>query len=154
MVRPMSLVTYCGGYCGACWIRNGKIREMAGNLEKTLRGWAVPQRAEALAGAESAAAHYSEFEGVLDWVKAQTCQGCRAPGSICLWGDSSCFVRDCAREKGVQGCFECSDEATCERISMLDHGDPTMPGNRARMRDIGMGAWEAEQEKKLSCEGS
>ncbi len=154
MAEPRSLVTYCGGFCGACWIGNGKIREMAENLEKTLKGWAVPQRAQTLAGAKPAAAHYSEFERVLDWVQAQTCQGCRAPGSICLWGDSACFVRDCAREKGVRGCFECSEDATCEKISMLDHGDPTMPGNRARMRDIGMGAWEAEQEEKLSRGGS
>jgi hypothetical protein len=148
----MSLVTYCGGYCGGCWIKNGKIREMAGTLQKTLRGWAVPERAKALASLEPAAAHYGELEGVLDWIQAQTCQGCRAPGSVCLWGDPVCPVRDCARGKGVLGCFECAEEKGCEKIAILDRGDPTMPGNRARMREIGMATWEAEQVARAGGE--
>ncbi len=148
MTKPLSLVTYCGGYCGDCWIKNGKIREMAEGFEKTLKGWAVPQRAQALVGTEPAAAHYAEFEGVLDWIQRQTCQGCRASGSVCLWGEATCFIRDCAREKRVAGCFECAEEKSCEKLAVLDRGDPTMAGNRARMRAIGMAAWEAERAKQ------
>ena len=148
MVDSMSLVTYCGGYCGDCWIKNGKIREMAKTLQGTLKGWAVPERAKALACREPAASHYPEFEGILDWIQAQTCEGCRASGSICLWGEATCFVRDCAREKQVQGCFECAEEKGCGKIAVLDRGDPTMPANRERMREIGMSAWEAEQAGK------
>ncbi len=87
--QPLSLVTYCGGYCGACWIHNGKIREMAQTLQDTLRGWGIPERARALASAEPVAGHYAEFEAVLDWVQAQACPGCRAgprpirPGCAC-----------------------------------------------------------------------
>jgi len=152
MTKPMSFVTYCGGYCGNCWIRNGKIREMAKTLQGTLRGWAVPERAKALASLEPAAAHFGEFEGVLDWIQAQTCQGCRAPGSRCLWGDATCLVRDCAREEKATGCFECAEEKSCEKIAILDRGDATMPGNRARMREIGMSAWEAEQAARAGRE--
>ena len=148
VTNAANLVTYCGGYCGSCWIRNGQIRGMAKALQETLRGWAFPDRARAMAGTTPAAGRYSEFEGVLEWVQAQACPGCRQVGSVTLWGDPNCFVRDCVREKGLTGCFECSEEKACEKIATLDHGDPTMPGNRQRMREVGLEAWAAEQASK------
>jgi len=39
-----------------------------------------------------------------------------------------------------------NETRTADRL--LDRGDPTMAGHRARVRAIGMAAWEAEQAER------
>jgi hypothetical protein len=140
------LVTYCGAYCGECLVRNGTIRKTATSLIGMLKGYGYHERAPAMAKRGVAgAARYSEAMEFLEYLTTEDCAGCKG-GGLPLWCDDDCFVRACANEKQVAGCWECADEATCEKIAIIDSAVPQMRENRKRIRAVGVAAFAREQE--------
>ncbi len=142
------LVTYCGAYCGECLVRNGTIAKTAGKLVGMLQGYGYHERAPAKASAFPAAGHYAEAMEFLEWLKTESCAGCRCGGGP-LWGGDDCFIRSCAVEKGLAGCWECDAEAGCEKIGIIDSAVPQMLENRKRIREIGVPAFAREQQAAL-----
>src|SRR5512133_3333362 len=100
------MVAYCGAYCGGCSVRNGRIRNTASELVGMLRGYGYHERAPAMARCVPAAGHYAEAMAFVEWLTTENCAGCRCGGGP-LWGEADCFVRVCAEEKGLAGCWEC-----------------------------------------------
>lgn len=78
------------------------------------------------------------------------CKGC-TEGNICLLlklGGKSCKTADCAREKGVEYCYEC-DVFPCENLMPIADGAQKYPHNMklynlCRMKRIGIEAWTEE----------
>jgi len=76
-----------------------------------------------------------------------TCKGC-IDGNICLFlkiRGKNCKTYDCAREKGVDYCFEC-DIFPCEYLMPLADGADKFPHNikmynLCLMKRIGVEAW-------------
>jgi hypothetical protein len=137
------LAAYCGLYCGACAIKNGQIRDTAKTLQQMLEAYGYAQWAPTLAEFVPATKHYSQFEGVLEWLMAQDCEGCPAGG-----GNPACTVRICAREKGFAGCWEC-DDATCDKLQQeIGQSAPALE-NQQRIREVGPETWLAEQAAKV-----
>lgn len=143
--EKLDRVTYCGGWCGSCIVGNGWVRTTAAAMATWLDRFGYEYRARSMTPAIPAAASYASFRGVLDWLCGEECPGCRR-GATVLWGDPGCDVRDCARERGLIGCWDCPGEAGCSRLAPLDAGDPAGPARRARIREVGLRAWVAEQE--------
>jgi hypothetical protein len=77
------------------------------------------------------------------------CEGCRGPLDI-HWS-CDCKMLQCAKKKGVEHCFQCRDfPCTILNAFSLDgaaHHKRTVE-NLKRMKEIGLKAWIAEQEKK------
>lgn len=142
-IEGAELAAYCGLYCGACAIKNGQIRDTAKSLQGMLKAYAYPDWAPMLAEFVPATKHYPEFDGVLEWLTAQDCEGCLAGG-----GNPQCAIRICAREKGFAGCWECSEDP-CEKLQGIDQGSPDVPKNRERIREAGLEAWLAEMVAKV-----
>jgi hypothetical protein len=143
-IKGIELATYCGLYCGACAIKNGQIRDTAKTLRDMLGAYGYPEWAPMVADFVPATKHYPEFDGVLEWLTTQDCEGCLAGG-----GNPQCAIRICAREKGFNGCWECS-EATCEKLQEIDQGSGASE-SRQRIREIGLEAWLAEQAAKVQA---
>jgi len=141
-IEGAELVAYCGLYCGACAIKNGQIRNAAKSLQGMLKAYGYPDWAPTLAEFVPATKHYPEFEGVLEWLTAQDCEGCPAGG-----GNPACAIRICAREKGFAGCWECGEDP-CEKLQAIDQ-DSRVPESRQRIREAGLEAWLAEQAAKV-----
>ena len=135
-IEGAELAGYCGLYCGACAIKNGQIRDMAKALQGMLKAYGYADWAPMVAEFVPATRHYPEFEGVLEWLTAQDCEGCLTGG-----GNPQCAIRICAREKGLAGCWECT-EVTCEKLQGIDQGASE---NRQHIREVGLEAWLAEQ---------
>jgi len=64
--NPGSLVGYCGLYCGACGIRQGRVKQAVENLRKVLGAYGFDKITPELAKWEPAFQHYAEYEKVLD----------------------------------------------------------------------------------------
>ena len=129
-------VTYCGLYCGLCAQRNR-----------------IPPRAAALYDA-------MQKEGYEFW-------GNELPGFSLFWkfltglaesddrcscrkgtgGPPFCGIRKCASARQVTICPLCNDYP-CHRILSLSEGYPTLLADGARIREIGLEAWVAEQEDR------
>jgi len=80
------------------------------------------------------------------------CEGCR--GSIDVHWSPDCKMMLCARKKGVQYCFQCS-EFPCTILNEfssdgISHHRRTVE-NLKKMKEIGLEAWIAEQKRKGEC---
>jgi len=51
------------------------------------------------------------------------CDGCRTESRRLFSGCSTCQVRKCARERGVENCAHC-DEYACEKLEKFSTSDP------------------------------
>jgi len=144
-IEGAELAAYCGLYCGACAIKNGQIRNTAGALQGMLAAYGYANWAPLLAEFVPATKHFPEFEGVLGWLTAQDCEGCPAGG-----GNPQCAIRLCAREKGLAGCWECT-EVACEKLQGIDQGYPGAAESRQRIRQVGLEAWLVEMAARVTA---
>jgi hypothetical protein len=123
METSENLVAYCGLYCDDCHGYNGRIPDLARDLRKELRAARYEKFAEFISrynfGKDFAA--YEECYKVLGaMVKFRCRKGCKAGG-----GSPFCKIRKCAEKKEIDGCWECEDYKTCEKLDFLIpvHGD-------------------------------
>jgi len=144
-IEATELITYCGLYCGACAIQNGQIGNTAKALQGMLRAYGYTDWAPLLAEFVPATQYYPQFEGVLEWLTTQDCPGCLAGG-----GNPECAIRICAREKGLAGCWDCT-EVACEKLQEIDQGYPGASENRRRICEVGLESWLAEQVAKVEA---
>ncbi len=110
---PISLVGYCGLYCGACRIRQGKVKDAVNNLRDVITSFGFDRIMPELASYEPSLKHYGEFNQVMDGLVKLFgyCPGCFENG-----GDPSCKVRLCAREKNYRTCVECGESRSCQKL--------------------------------------
>jgi hypothetical protein len=120
--------TYCGIYCGACSIVMHGETGRADGFADCLGS--VPK--EDLA-----------------------CGGCKS--DAVYTGCSTCNLRQCAREKGVAHCIDCSDYP-CKMYSnwqsaakfLVPHSSDAVSSLEAIKRD-GVASWLAAQKRRWSC---
>ena len=141
---PTNLVGYCGLYCGACGIYQGRIKQAVQNLREVIRAYGFDKIAPELAKWEPAFQHYAEFDKVLDgFVKLLgECPGCVAGG-----GDPGCRVRECCRPKAFQTCAECDKMGTCEILQRVAPEKKEL----SKIKGTGIDKWIEEMQRKVSA---
>ena len=139
-----SLVGYCGLYCGACGIHQGRIRQAVENLRKVIGVYGFDKMGSQLAKWEPAFQHYEEFEKVLDGFVSLLgdCPGCVAGG-----GDPSCTLRECCKEKGYTTCAECEELDSCEKAKRIAESLDELH----RIRAMGVDEWADGMQKKVEA---
>lgn len=134
------LIGYCGLYCGDCSGYKGTIANLAADLKRELDR----ERFAELAGALSripvfkAFRHYRQCCQVLEILPKLRCgKTCRGNG-----GPPLCEIRECSRDKGFDGCWQCDGFKTCTRLDFLKggHGDAHIR-NLGRIRRNGTAAF-------------
>jgi hypothetical protein len=143
--NPMDLVGRCGLYCGACGIRQGKIKQAVENLRKVTSTYGFDKAAPELAKWEPAFQHYKEYEEVMNgWVRMfGTCPSCIKGG-----GDPGCAVRTCSTQKGFVTCAECGEMDTCAKVKQ--YGPRAIEGLH-KIKALGVDKWASEMQKKVSA---
>jgi len=143
-VNPQNLAGYCGLYCGACGICQGKIRQAVENLRKIIGYYGFDKITSELAKWEPAFQHYKEFENVLDGLIKifGECPGCIAGG-----GDPNCLVRECCKQKNYVSCVQCTDMETCEKLENYSWAKRELQ----KIKSIGIDKWVAEMQKKVDA---
>lgn len=141
---PKNLVGYCGLYCGACGIYQGRIRQAVENLHKIISTYGFDKFASELAKWEPAFQHYAEFENVMDgFVKLfGECPGCVKGG-----GPPDCAIRECSRQKAYATCAECAEVGTCEKIQRYG---PKALERLHKIKEMGADKWNEEMQKKVN----
>jgi len=115
-------IAYCGLYCGECPNHTGIIADLARDLRKELRNYRFDKTAELL----SQYPFFKQYEKYDDcynvlgaMVKMRCGKTCRT-GS----GNPTCKIKSCVNKKKIQGCWECNELETCEKLQFLstNHG--------------------------------
>ena len=134
-MQPKNYVCYCGLYCKLCTIV-GAIPKQARALHHTMKrsGWEM--------WGSQVHKEFDDFWKVLQNL-AQLDETCPLCEGGC--GDPTCQIRGCAQEKGVRVCAQCS-EFPCPLTDELSKRYDEIAINNARIREVGLEAWIAEQE--------
>ena len=128
-----NLVAYCGLYCGDCFGYKGKIADLSRDLRKELRQSRFDRVAESIPFKEFK--HYKECYDVLGaLVKLRCKRACRNGG-----GPPFCKMRNCCQKKGIEGCWQCEEFETCEKLDFLKsiHGEAHLK-NLRRLKKTGV----------------
>jgi len=139
-----NLVGYCGLYCGACGIYQGRIKQAVENLRKVIGAYGFDKMMPELAKWESSLQYYPEFEKVMDGLVTLfgQCPACAGGG-----GDPACAVRECCKQKGYTVCVQCGEMDGCKTLERY-------PWARKRLQEIktaGFDKWVKEMEKSVSA---
>ena len=142
MTEGKELVAYCGLYCGDCFGYKGKVADLARDLRKELRSSKFERFAQGISDVPYFAVYkdYSKCYDVLGaMVKMRCKRGCRNGG-----GPPFCKMRTCCQKKGIEGCWQCDEFETCEKLDFLKpvHGDAHIK-NLKRLKKKGMEAFIA-----------
>lgn len=122
MTRKRDLVAYCGLYCDDCMAREGRIADLATELERELKKAGFERFVDAVSDVPffKALKKYPDFNDVLDVLKKSRCtKTCKEGGA-----NPACEVRICCKEKGIEGCWVCGEFVECEKLVFLEgvHG--------------------------------
>lgn len=140
-----NLIGYCGLYCNACGIRQGKIKAAVGNLRDIIAVYGFDKLMPELSKWEPSFKHYNEFEQVMDGL-AKMFGGC--PGCLQGGGDPNCKVRSCAKEKGYRTCAECGEAETCEKLAPYREGYGLVPALES-IKQKGIEGYAEEMQRKV-----
>ena len=115
-------IAYCGLYCGDCFGYKQKIADLARDLRKELRQSKFAKTAEALAEVSffKAYQNYPQCYEVLGAMVKLRCKSCKEGG-----GPPFCKMRKCCQKKGIEGCWQCDEFETCDKLDFLkaNHDD-------------------------------
>ena len=130
------LIAYCGLYCGDCSGYKGTIANLARELRQELKRERFGDLAKALAKIPffKAFKHYPQCCEVLETLPKLRCKKtCRGDG-----GPPLCEIRECNRDKGFDGCWQCDAFKTCSRLEFLKagHGDAHIK-NLSKIKRVG-----------------
>jgi hypothetical protein len=128
----------CGLNCSKCMaFTGGEIKKHASELKRLLGSF--DNYAERFSGFLPVFTNYPAFKELLGYFVQADCRGCRR--GDCKY--PNCGAAPCAKEKGVDFCFQCS-EFPCERTNF----DPNLRERwitmNKRMREIGVEAYFEE----------
>ncbi|MBS7633216.1 DUF3795 domain-containing protein [Candidatus Bathyarchaeota archaeon] len=138
-----NLVGYCGLYCGACGIKQGKIRQAVQNLRKIIAAYGFDKIVPELSKWEPSLKHYAEYEKVLDGLinLFGDCPACVAGG-----GDPACLLRKCCKEKNLRVCSECEEMESCDKLKQRQWALKRLQEIKAK----GLDEWIKEMERKTA----
>jgi hypothetical protein len=118
----MENIACCGLYCADCPNHSGVIADLARDLRKELRNYRFDKTAEALSGI-SLFREFQDYDKCYQvlgaMVKMRCSRTCRNGG-----GNPGCKIRACTLKKTIEGCWECTDFESCEKLQYLstNHG--------------------------------
>lgn len=131
------LVTYCGGFCGNCACYEGRVvARVAADLKELI---AAAGYAEWVPVYEDIDFSFADFQKGLEFFsdgeKGPYCQHPCKEG-----GGAPCQIRPCAREKGVEICFECP-EFPCDKLAWVLEGHPDRLEDYGGFKELGWQGW-------------
>jgi len=123
LTEKAKMIAYCGLYCKECPSFTGCIADLARDLRKELRTYRYDKIAEALSSISffEAFKNYNEGYQLLGALVKMRCKhGCKGGG-----GPPFCKIRKCCQKKEIDGCWECNEFMTCEKLDFLkpSHGE-------------------------------
>jgi hypothetical protein len=129
----------CGMLCFTCAVaKDGVIKQHGRALLRHLEGFGV--LAERMSAFEPRLKKYRDFYEVLQMMDEAGCEGCR-DGVAKFPG---CQIPSCARELGVDFCFEC-ESFPCDKADFEPRLKAKWLRANERMREIGPEAYFEEE---------
>jgi hypothetical protein len=128
----------CGLYCGDCIPANESLFEATERLRQVLEDTQFDEYARYKSIKDKTFESFGVFKEVLGAILSlQSSRTCPNGG-----GKLDCPIRNCARQEGLEGCWQCGSFETCELLEPLSacHGD-THRHNLRMVKQYGVTNW-------------
>ena len=140
MAKKEDLIGYCGLYCGDCFGRTQTVANLAGDLRKEMRNYRFDLMADMLATIPffKEFKDYQKCYNLLGTMTKMRCKKvCKGNG-----GPPNCKIRNCARKKSLDGCWQCDDFSNCDKLKILEphHGKAHLK-NLRKLKKQGVAAF-------------
>jgi hypothetical protein len=144
MSDKKSLTTYCGLYCPACGIYQGKMKDAANELRRIISAYGLEKEMGALSKVQPAFTNYDKFESVLEALSGffGSCSNCREGG-----GPPDCRIRNCAKDRGYSICIDCADMDKCDVLKSY----PWALTALQKIRTMGIEKWIKSMDLKVKA---
>lgn len=138
-----NLTSYCGLCCSDCIPSNEEFFALVDKLDTML----VDLRFEHYAALKSEATeefrNYPAFLSVLHQIGMLRCsRPCRCGG-----GYPQCTIRQCAKDKGFSGCWECTTRADCSLLDRLRLIHPYLDYHLDLIEEMGPAEWFSKRKE-------
>jgi hypothetical protein len=146
MAKKVDLIGYCGLYCGTCPGYTQTAANLARDLRRELRIGKFDKAAPALAKIPDFKAfeHYQKACDLLNTITKMRCKkACKKGG-----GSAQCPIKKCVRKKRLDGCWQCDDFISCEKLKSLEQfGETTHLKNLRKIKRLGPAAFVRERKR-------
>lgn len=150
MLNDKALTAYCGLYCRDCIPSHKELFTTTAHLEDILNSLNFDKYATLKAGqtywakVNKAFKSYPAFIQVLQAIRGLECKTtCREGGG---WKEGRCEVRNCAIEKKLAGCWECTDYKTCKLLEPLLKFHPNLLYHLELIKTEGVENWSRKRK--------
>ncbi len=107
--RVMPQIGRCGIWCGSCVVGNGALMELARRYRDMVDSHGLEHWG-------ATGFDYVEFvKGLASISQLEVCPGCLSGG-----GRDDCELKQCAQERGLDGCVDCSEYPDCSHGELLE----------------------------------
>ena len=145
-MKDKDLTAYCELYCGDCIRFKCRASDLSALLLDELEKSRFQEYAKVKRHNAKELEHYESMITSLKGISSIKCVvPCRLGGNGC---DGSCQIIGCVKEKAIEGCWDCAEFETCDKLIFLKpfHGDAPLK-NLLIIRDIGINSWAKYREK-------
>jgi hypothetical protein len=135
--------SYCGLCCLDCIPSNRGLFARVRELKSLLEELQFANYARLKSGQQGIFGEYTKFLAVLHEIGKLECQvPCRSGG-----GKGECDVRDCVLTRDYEGCWECDQYGSCEKLDYLKKVHPNLEYHLELIKDEGIESWSAKRSK-------
>ena len=135
--------SYCGLYCQDCIPSNRGLFSRVQGLKSLLKELQLDKYAHLKSGQHGIFKEYPTFLEVLHEIGKLECPGpCRSGG-----GKRVCKVRDRVLAADYEGCWECDQYGSCEKLDPLKEVHPNLEYHLQLIKNEGTESWSAKREK-------
>lgn len=139
---------YCGLYCRDCIPGNKHLYEQVKELEDTLEKINFKEYAKFKSKKSAVFNDYDRFVDVLKEIKKLECTGSCYEGPQSVLGCTlDCKIRSCVIERGYEGCWECEENQTCDKLLKHKEFHPGVEKNLEMISKHGVENWMDKRGK-------
>jgi hypothetical protein len=132
-----SLTSYCGLCCSDCIPSASELFKLADDLDVMLEELEFERYAELKSGEIEEFRDYPTFLAVLRQIRNLRCpRSCRHGG-----GKPGCRIRECAKARGLAGCWQCPERPGCPLLDGLREIHPHLDSHLDLIRELGPAEW-------------
>ena len=134
---------YCGLFCKDCIPSKSDLFDTAKALKNQLDVNRFDLYSKLRAEKQDVFKDYKRFKDFLEAVIGMQCKTpCRDGG-----GKADCAVRICVESKGIEGCWDCSENETCPKLDYLKSAHPDLMNRYRAIREHGLDDWSKHRGK-------
>ncbi|MDH5684027.1 MAG: DUF3795 domain-containing protein [candidate division WOR-3 bacterium] len=131
------MVGYCGAFCGDCGMYKGRIYAMV--AQELLEIIKSAGYSDWLPKAVQLDFNYDDFIKGLEYFSQEN-SSCYCQEPCKQGGGAPCKIKSCAKERGIEICYECKDFA-CEHFSWLLEKYPNKLLDYEQFEKLGFEGW-------------